>query len=409
MANDTLVGGEGNDTILGGAGDDSLSGGAGNDLIDGGEGNDTIIGGDGNDTIIGGDGFDTVSYETATSAVIIRFDTGLYDGDTLSEVEAAIGSAFNDVMIARASDGTWLEGRNGNDSLVGSNLDDSLFGGDGGDRLEGLAGADLLDGGEGFDTADYRRSDAAVTVRLDLGTGTGGHAQGDTLVGIESFLGSDFGDVMVGASGVLTLFQGLDGNDSLVGFNDSDTLLGGNGNDRLEGLAGADLLDGGEGFDTADYRRSDAAVTVRLDLGTGTGGHAQGDTLVGIESVLGSEFGDELTASTAAASVLQGLSGNDTLFGATASDKLVGGTGSDTFVFQLGGANDTISDFGAGSGVGDVVRILGFGTAVDSFSDVLSIASQDGANVLINFGAGDSLTLANIALESLVADDFSFT
>ena len=311
MANDTLVGGEGNDTILGGAGDDSLSGGAGNDLIDGGEGNDTIIGGDGNDTIIGGDGFDTVSYETATSAVIIRFDTGLYDGDTLSEVEAAIGSAFNDVMIARASDGTWLEGRNGNDSLVGSNLDDSLFGGDGGDRLEGLAGADLLDGGEGFDTADYRRSDAAVTVRLDLGTGTGGHAQGDTLVGIES--------------------------------------------------------------------------------------------------VLGSEFGDELTASTAAASVLQGLSGNDTLFGATASDKLVGGTGSDTFVFQLGGANDTISDFGAGSGVGDVVRILGFGTAVDSFSDVLSIASQDGANVLINFGAGDSLTLANIALESLVADDFSFT
>ena len=63
---------------------------------------------------------------------------------------------------------------------------------------------------------------------------------------------------------------------------------------------GADALDGGTGTDAADYSGSAAGVTVDLATGTGTGGDAEGDTLSGIENLLGSGLADMLT-------------GNDTL------------------------------------------------------------------------------------------------
>ena len=59
--------------------------------------------------------------------------------------------------------------------------------------------------------------------------------------------------------------------------------------------AGADMLMGGAGFDIVRYRASDAGVEVSLQDGTGTGGHAEGDTLADIEALEGSEHDDELT------------------------------------------------------------------------------------------------------------------
>ncbi len=73
--------------------------------------------------------------------------------------------------------------------------------------------------------------------------------------------------------------DGTPGDDTLVGDDQDNTLRGLAGDDTLEGKAGADTLDGGSGADTAAYTDSDAAVQVDLDVGTATGGHAQGDTL----------------------------------------------------------------------------------------------------------------------------------
>ena len=68
------------------------------------------------------------------------------------------------------------------------------------------------------------------------------------------------------------------------------------GNDLLRGGAGADTLHGGDGGDTASYFFGASGVTVDLVFGTGTGGEAQGDTLIGIEGVTGSTAGgDTLT------------------------------------------------------------------------------------------------------------------
>ena len=176
-----------------------------------------------------------------------------------------------------------------------------LFGGSGNDTLDGGAGADVLIGGDGTDTADYSLSAAGVTVSLLTGLGAGGDAQGDTLGGIENITGSAQAD-------------------TLTGDGAANTLDGGSGNDTLIGGAGADTLIGGPGTDTASYASSGAEVTVNLQTGSGSGGDAQGDTLSGIENIIGSAFADVLT----------GDGGANTLVGGAGPDALNGGGGTDT-------------------------------------------------------------------------------
>ncbi|MCK5167294.1 MAG: calcium-binding protein, partial [Rhodospirillaceae bacterium] len=81
-----------------------------------------------------------------------------------------------------------------------------------------------------------------------------------------------------------------------------------------------------------------------------------------------------------------------------------GGAGDDTFVFVAGDGNDVITDFNAG-GVEDALDITGLNAFV-GFADVMASASQVGADVIIDFGAGDSVTLNGAMLADLTVDDF---
>ncbi|MGE4439915.1 MAG: cadherin-like domain-containing protein [Desulfomicrobium sp.] len=233
-----------------------------------------------------------------------------------------------------------------------------VYGFDGNDTLRGVANADTLDGGAGIDTVDYSSSSAAVEVNLGLATAqSGGEAKGDVLIDIENVTGSTLGDTLIGDGknnlldggggydvlyggdgddlmlggddelGYDTMYGGS-GNDTLYGGRNSDFLMGGDGNDFLEGARhsyrvltdhdtldggdgndfllggygndliiggpGADTIDGWAGIDTADYSDSDASVEVNLRLGTGRGGHAEGDVIIGIVNVVGSTHEDTL-------------------------------------------------------------------------------------------------------------------
>ena len=95
------------------------------------------------------------------------------------------------------------------------------------------------------------------------------------------------------------------------------------GDDTLEGGDGGDdTLEGGAGADTASYAGSDAGVTVDLSANTviGSGGHAQGDVLIDIENLTGSEHNDILTGD-AGANVLRGGAGADMLDGGVGDDR----------------------------------------------------------------------------------------
>jgi Ca2+-binding RTX toxin-like protein len=240
----------------------------------------------------------------------------------------------------------------GDDTIYGLGGDDWIEGGDGNDILEGGEGADKLFGGDDIDTAIYSDSPDGVYVDLQTGKGQGGTAEGDLLYGVENITGSLFGG------------------DHLIGDSNDNVLSGLGGNDDLEGNAGADTLDGGWGVDRAIYSDSPAGVTICLLWGSASGGDAEGDKLISIENLFGSEYDDGLFGDNGANSLqgylgddvllgfgdddflegsngydsLNGGSGNDLLSGGRDGDTLAGGPGADVFVWSssyLGGQYDS--------------------------------------------------------------------
>ena len=139
-----------------------------------------------------------------------------------------------------------------------------------------------------------------------------------------------------------TLNGGAD-NDILYGGKGDDILNGGDGDDTLDGGPGADMLDGGPGSDTASYQHSASAVLVRLhDASAVRLGDAQGDTLTGIEHLIGSPYNDIL-AGDGGDNRLEGGDGNDDLYGGPAGgdDEMLGGNGDDRIFGGRG--NDTLT------------------------------------------------------------------
>ncbi len=215
------------DSLAGDDGSNWLAGRAGNDELAGNAGTDTLNGGAGADILNGGTDFDWAYYVNSSAAVTINLETGAASGgeaagDSFISVERIDGSAFNDSLTGDTSD-NWLRGRAGIDTLIGGN---------GNDTLEGGVGADVLNGGGGTDWARFTESTAGVTVNLVNGTGSGGEAAGDTLTSIERLDGSEFADILTGASGV----------NWLRGRGGADVIKGGTGNDVLFGGAEADIF-----------------------------------------------------------------------------------------------------------------------------------------------------------------------
>lgn len=133
----------------------ALRGGAFNDTLAGGTGNDTLEGGAGNDALNGGAGLDTASYASATAGVTVSLATtaaqatGGAGTDTLTAMEALVGSGFND-------------------GLAGSAGADTLDGGAGNDTLQGGAGADALTGGVGADAFRFAALSDSAASAMDV-------------------------------------------------------------------------------------------------------------------------------------------------------------------------------------------------------------------------------------------------
>ena len=391
------------DLLTGDAEDNRLSGRGGDDTLEGGAGDDRLSGDMGADVLDGGEGHDTVDYWGSDTGVTVNLATGTgqggeAEGDTLKGIEEVWAFDHADHLTGDAGDNR-LNGRGG---------DDTLEGGAGDDRLSGDMGADVLDGGEGHDTVDYWGSDTGVTVNLATGTGQGGEAEGDTLKGIEEVWAFDHADHLTGDAGDNRL-SGRGGDDTLEGGAGNDNLQGDDGDDNLHGGAGADRLNGGDGHDDwALYGGSDAGVTVNLATGTGQGGHAEGDTLTGIEKIHGSEHADHLTGDDGdnglngdgGNDTLEGGAGDDWLDGQDGEDLLTGGEGADTFVF---GDGDTVTDFEDGS---DLINIHDMGhISADNFETNVTIR-QSGDDVQVQIGDA-VLTLTGLSAADVTADDFA--
>jgi glucose/arabinose dehydrogenase len=172
-------------------------------------------------------------------------------------------------------------------------------------------------------------------------------------------------------------------------------------------------------FDGTNWIATDRTSQVHTDVGTinnpasfGEDGRgnlsivdiADGEVYRLTPTVTSSDLGDTLT----------GGAGNDRLFGGAGPDILVGGSGADflnggaeddRFVYAPGNGADLIFGFAAGPGTDDRIDLSAFHN-ITSLTDILGRGTQVGADTVINFGGGDTLTLQSVTRSSLSADDF---
>lgn len=300
-----------------------------------------------------------------------------------------IGSSRNDVIegddednLLRGGSGPdRLTGFGGNDRLYGGAGNDILSGGPGDDRLFGEGGDDAIfagtgsnyiDGGTGNDRADFSAYESGIDVNIGSGRVAQGGIQTNRIVGVESVVGTLYDDTLLGDAGANGLtggsgddylrgysgddrLYGGDGNDMLFGDFNADALYGGTGNDLLIGGDGPDLLDGGGGTDTVDYSASQAGISVNLVTGTGVGGTAEGDTLVSIEHIIGTQENDVIRGENSSY-LFEAGDGDDLLTSGSGSDRLYGGAGDDTIssgsgvdLLYGGEGDDRLSTVGPGS------------------------------------------------------------
>jgi serralysin len=148
-----LYGEDGDDALIGKGGGDALFGGAGNDWLDGGPGGDLLD---------GGAGWDVLSYQSATSGVVVDLTSnangGAATGDVISNVEVVQGTNLDDTLVGKdngGGNGVQLYGEGGSDTLLGKGGGDYLFGGAGNDTLDSGFGCDVLIGGSGADQFNF--------------------------------------------------------------------------------------------------------------------------------------------------------------------------------------------------------------------------------------------------------------
>ena len=252
----------------------------------------------GDDVIVGavniqGQMLTRISYASATAAVTVDIAADTATGnasvgtDSFVNVNAVVGSAFNDV-------------------LRGSDNPNGTY-----EQYEGRAGDDLIDGRGGYDFAVYNNdptTTSGITVNLAAGTVAAINPLdlsigADTLRSVEAVRGTNFNDTYnaLGFSGASTNAGSLGTFNNFDGVGGNDTIIG-NGNTRIQ------------------YSNALAAVTVDIALGTAQGTAAGDlsntgtDSFTGVNSVMGSMFDDFLLGS-ANNETFMGLAGNDFIDG----------------------------------------------------------------------------------------------
>lgn len=288
------------------------------------------------------------------------------------------------------------------DEFFGTSGDDSFDGGAGDDYFYTSQGDDTYSGGNGFDQVTYGSSPGGVVVDLEAGTATDGWGDTDTLNSIEMVRGSAY----------------------------ADEITGDRKGNHIRGLAGNDTLEGGRGNDLVRYDRDaqyggEAGVTINLKKGFAIDGFGDRDTLKGFERASGTESkdtflgggkgegfyglgGNDVIKSGGGNDTIDAGAGSDKLEGGGGNDVLTGGGGADRFIFKGNFGDDEITDFST-AGRKEKIDLRQI-NEISSFNDLINnhaAENQDG-DVVISDDDGNTITLIDVSLGDLSANDFLF-
>jgi Ca2+-binding RTX toxin-like protein len=231
-------------------------------------------------------------------------------------------------------------------------------------------------------------------------------------VGLPVLLPTAGNDVLYGYASADSIAL-LGGNDLYRGLGGNDSIAGGDGDDTLIGGVGADTLDGGAGRNTASYADAAAAIEINLSTGVGLNDIAQGDVLISIQHIIGSDFNDTIAGSNGVNGEFEGEGGDDSLrgfdgddvldggkdddigFGGDGNDLLIGAVGNDTLAGNLG--DDTVQ----GGGGDDKVHGNGGNDKVYGGSGNDKLTGSAGADTL-NGGDGDDEVFGNAGGDKII-------
>lgn len=452
-AGDMLLGLHGDDVITGDGSTTDQSNGD-NDILIGGRGNDRIYGGGGDDWLFAAE----QSYQTygmPMPSVGLNYKTDLYDSanealynnakiyNPLSKTETAF-----DLVLEDINESNYLDGGDGDDTLVGASFNDTLLGGMGNDDIYAGAGRDIVSGGSGEDIifgdsyqfyfSDYFEVDfiapdilpqvgdytRAYFYKRNSGTGNAiprydqkNSAFNDVIDGGEGndiVFGEIGNDIINGGRGEDTLFGDRPYNPDLfadldVGqfqklsrtYHGDDVIDGGDGNDMLVGGGGNDLLMGGDEAVSGNYSDiiyGDMGIyTIDREVGTGQVRINASDTQWwGNDTIWGGK-GNDMLLGEGGDDVINGGDDNDYLYGDwhAAAQKI---TANDYMNY---GGKDTL-DGGAGSdtiygGAGNDTLIGGTGNDSlygEAGNDSYVIHGGDGRDVIQDTQGFNTLKLS---------------
>jgi len=450
---DYLVGTDEDENIFGLDGDDVLVGNGGGDFLNGGRGGDHMYGGAGNDAYI----------VDSPDDVVIESRGNGYDY-VHSSIDYTLPDNVEGLGLDEGSGAIYGAGNNLDNYINGNSSSNVLWGLGGDDHINGEGGADLMYGGLGDDT--FYVDDAYDTIFEFLDEGVD-----KVFASLDYTLPDNVENLILLDSGTALNGTGNELDNKIWGNIGDNTLSGGDGHDMLDGWIGADTMIGGDGNDTyyvddvgdkvIETSASGGVDQVRSSISYALGTFEENLLLLdsgGAIDGTGNEL-DNVISGNASSNVLTGGAGNDTYYvndgdmvveldnegtdwvyswalnhtlaanvenialqgtgnNATGNDLdnwisdsggsniLTGGNGDDRFSFNYSAGQDTVTDFAAGDAYGDVIALWGYGVA--DFAELQSYMSQVGNDVLIEFDASHKITLQNVGLQSLNANDFLF-
>jgi Ca2+-binding RTX toxin-like protein len=123
------------------------------------------------------------------------------------------------------------------------------------------------------------------------------------------------------------------------------------------------------------------------------------------ETLTGSDLDDNMLGH-AGDDVLKGVDGDDRLYGGAGDDTLTGGKGDDHFVFKADEGSDRITDFNADKEDHDTI-VLSLVREITNYKDLVeNHMHDDGKDVVIDLGGGDTVTVDNVSMKDLSRSDF---
>ncbi len=271
-----------------------------------------------------------------------------------------------------------LSGGGGNDTLLGGNGNDTINGDAGSDTISGDAGSDSLNGGTGIDllsevftsATNYVLAQNSATStdsvkNFDAAAITGsGSSDRIDLSGFTfpaTISGGNGSDTLIGGSSNDAIAGG-DGTDSLVGGAGNDTLAGNNHADTFTGGLGDDVINGGSGDDFLIETGNVSMTFTDTSLTGGLGNDRV--TLMEYAQLTGGAGNNTLNASgfTRGFVTLVGGAGDDTIFNSPSGGLMTGGLGNDTLTGGAGSSSVSSNSTGYYNTVqelGDDISVIG--------------------------------------------------